>query len=172
MIEQVPPPLSHPSRPRTPVPEGACDTHAHVFAPKEVYPYAPHRPYTPAPATGLEAYHRMLTAIGFGRAVLVHSNIYGADNRATTAALAEMAGAFRGIALIRPEIDDAALGALAAAGMRGIRINLEFPGEMSFDDALAMAPRLAGVGWHLQLLTGAARLAPICERLAALRSTW
>ena len=168
MIEQARPPRSDPRRPRVQVPVGACDAHAHVFAPEGVYAYAPRRPYTPAPATGLEAYRRMLAAIGFGRAVLVHSNIYGPDNRATTEALAEMAGAFRGVALVRPEIDDAALEALAAAGMRGVRINLEFPGEMSLDDAFAMAPRLAGLGWHLQLLTGAARLAPLRERLAAL----
>ena len=41
--------------------------------------------------------------------VLVHSNIYGPDNRATTDALAEMAGRFRGIALVRPEVDDGPL---------------------------------------------------------------
>jgi predicted TIM-barrel fold metal-dependent hydrolase len=34
----------------------------------------------------------MLEGIGITRAVLVHSNIYGPDNRATTDVLAEMAG--------------------------------------------------------------------------------
>jgi 2-pyrone-4,6-dicarboxylate lactonase len=168
MIEQAQAPRRAARRPRSKVPEGACDTHAHVFAPEGVYPYASRRPYTPASGTGLDAYRRMLGAIGFERAVLVHSNIYGPDNRATTDALAEMAGAFRGIALVRPEFDDAALAALAAAGMRGIRINLEFPGEMDLDDLEKMAPRLAGLGWHVQLLSGAARLAPLRERLAAL----
>jgi 2-pyrone-4,6-dicarboxylate lactonase len=168
MIEQAQAPRPVARRPRRKLPESACDTHAHVFAPEGVYPYAARRPYTPAPATGLEAYRRMLGAIGFGRAVLVHSNVYGPDNRATTDALAEMAGAFRGIALVRPEIDDAALAALAAVGMRGIRINLEFPGEVALDHVESMAPRLAGLGWHVQMLSGAARLAPIRERLAAL----
>jgi 2-pyrone-4,6-dicarboxylate lactonase len=168
MIEQAQAPRPVPRRPRSKVPAAACDTHAHVFAPKGVYPYAPHRPYTPAPDTGLDAYRRMLGVIGFGRAVLVHSNIYGPDNRATTDALAEAAGAFRGIALVRPGIGDAALAGLAAVGMRGIRVNLEFPGEMTFEDAEWMAQRLAGLGWHVQLLSGAARLAPIRERLAAL----
>jgi len=36
-----------------------------------VYPYAARRPYAPAPGTGLDAYRRMLGAIGFARAVLV-----------------------------------------------------------------------------------------------------
>jgi 2-pyrone-4,6-dicarboxylate lactonase len=150
------------------VPHGACDTHAHVFAPPDTYRYAARRPYTPAPGTGLDAYRRMLGAIDFGRAVLVHSNIYGPDNRATTDALAEMASAFRGVALIRPEIEAASLEALAGAGMRGIRINLEFPGEMTLADVEVMAPRLADLGWHCQMLTGMARLAPIRKRLAAL----
>ncbi len=150
------------------MPAGACDTHAHVFAPAGVYPYAARRPYTPAPDTGLEAYRRMLGAIGFARGVLVHSNIYGPDNRATTDALAAMAGSFRGIALVRPEIDDRALAALAAVGMRGIRINLEFPGEVGLDDLEAMAPRLAGLGWHVQMLTSVARLPAIAARLKAL----
>jgi 2-pyrone-4,6-dicarboxylate lactonase len=168
MTEPARPPRPNPSRPGTMVPAGACDTHAHVFAAAGVYPYAARRPYTPAPDTGLEAYRRMLGAIGFAHGVLVHSNIYGPDNRATTDALAAMAGSLRGIALVRPEIDDGALAALAAVGMRGIRINLEFPGETGLDDVETMAPRLAGLGWHVQMLTSAARLPAIAARLRAL----
>lgn len=168
MTEHARPPLATPRRPRTRVPPGACDSHAHVFAPAGVYPYAPRRPYTPAPDTGLAAYRRMLAAIGFARAVLVHSNIYGPDNRATTDALAAMARAFRGVALVRPEVDDATLDALDRAGMRGVRINLEFPGETDLAAIEVMAARLARRGWHLQMLTRAARLPQIAARLRAL----
>jgi 2-pyrone-4,6-dicarboxylate lactonase len=168
LTAQALPPCRDPSRPRAAVPAGACDTHAHVFAPAGVYPYAARRPYTPAAETGLAAYRRMLAAIGFERAVLVHSNIYGPDNRVTTAALEAMAGAFRGIALVRPEVDDQQLATLAGAGMRGIRINLEFPGELDLGDLERLAPRLAALGWHLQLLTGFARLPALAERLRAL----
>jgi 2-pyrone-4,6-dicarboxylate lactonase len=168
MTEPARPPRTDASPPSARVPAGACDTHAHVFAPAGVYAYAERRPYTPAADTGLAAYRRMLAAIGFERAVLVHSNIYGPDNRATTDALAAMAGRFRGVALIRPKTDARALRALAAAGMRGIRINLEFPGETGLDDVEAMAPRLAALGWHVQILTAAARLPAIAARLRAL----
>ena len=168
MTAQALPPCRDPSPPRVAVPPGACDVHAHVFAPEGVYPYAAKRPYTPAPDTGLAAYRRMLGAIGFGRAVLVHSNIYGPDNRATTDALGEVAGAFRGIALVRPEVDDRTLEALAAAGMRGVRINLEFPGELGLEDVERMAPRLAALGWHLQMLASVARLPDLADRLLAL----
>ena len=110
----------------------------------------------------------MLDVIGFARGVLVHSNIYGPDNRATLDALAALPGALRGIALVRPDVADRTLAALAAAGMRGVRINLEFPGELGLDDAERIAPRLATLGWHLQLLTGCARLPAIAGRLLAL----
>ncbi len=168
MTEPARPPRTDPGRPAARVPDGACDSHAHVFAAARVYPYAARRPYTPAPATGLEAYRRMLAAIGFARGVLVHSNIYGPDNRATTDALAAGAGAFLGIALVRPEVDEGTLAALAAVGMRGIRINLEFPGETGLDDVEVLAPRLAALGWHVQMLTKVARLPAIAARLRAL----
>lgn len=166
--EPIEPPRPGPRTPRVAVPAGACDAHAHVFAPAGVYPYAERRPYTPAPGTDLAAYRRMLQALGIERAVLVHSNIYGPDNRATTDALAQTAGAFRGIALVRPEIDDAGLRALDAVGMRGIRINLEFPGEMGLGEVEVMAPRLADLGWHLQMLVQAEQLPGIAARLRAL----
>jgi 2-pyrone-4,6-dicarboxylate lactonase len=165
-IAQIAPPCARLRPPRVVVPAGACD--CHVFAPEGVYPYARQRPYTPAPGTDLSAYRRMLRAVGIQRAVLVHSNIYGPDNRATTDALAETGGAFRGIALVRPEIDDAALAALTALGMRGIRINLEFPGEMALADVEAMAARLADLDWHLQTLVQADKLPALRTRLEAL----
>lgn len=168
MTHRINPPRPQPRRPGTALPAGACDSHAHVFAPAGVYAYAEHRPYTPADDTGLAAYRVMLDGIGVERAVLVHPNIYGPDNRATTDALAEAGDAFRGIALIRPDVDDDALRALATAGMRGIRINLEFPGEMALDDVATIGPRLAQLGWHLQMLVRAARLPSIAEHLLAL----
>jgi predicted TIM-barrel fold metal-dependent hydrolase len=167
-IEQIEAPRSRWRVPRVAVPAGACDSHAHVFAPAGIYPYVERRPYTPAPGTGLDAYRRMLQALGIERAVLVHSNVYGPDNRASTDALAAMAGAFRGIALVRPGVDDAALRALDALGMRGIRINLEFPGEMALAEVEVMAPRLAELCWHLQMLVQAERLPDIAGRLRAL----
>lgn len=168
MSQPVNPPHRPSRRSQVDVPALACDTHAHVFVPEGVYPYAPRRPYTPAAGTDLTAYRTMLQTLGIARAVLVHSNIYGPDNRATTDALAAMGGQFRGVALIRPDIDDAALSALDEAGMRGIRINLEFPGELDLAGVEAMAGRLAGLGWHLQLLVKLDQLPRITERLTAL----
>jgi predicted TIM-barrel fold metal-dependent hydrolase len=38
-----------PSKPRLRLPRGACDTHFHVFGPRERFPYAADRSYTPVP---------------------------------------------------------------------------------------------------------------------------
>jgi predicted TIM-barrel fold metal-dependent hydrolase len=38
------------TRPRTPLPPNACDTHAHVFGPADRFPYAADRSYTPPDA--------------------------------------------------------------------------------------------------------------------------
>jgi 2-pyrone-4,6-dicarboxylate lactonase len=52
--------------------------------------------------------------------------------------------------------------------MRGIRINLEFPGETGLAEVEAMAPRLAELSWHVQMLVQAERLPGIAARLRAL----
>src|SRR5205823_304877 len=128
--DRVKPPIAEPSRPRLAPPPGAVDCHAHVFAPEGRLPYAERRPYTPAAGVDGAAYDRMHQAIGIARGVLVHSNIYGPDNRASLEALAEAGGRLRGIALIKPGTDADEIARLGRAGMRGLRVNVEFQGEM------------------------------------------
>ncbi len=168
MTVRVKPPIAEPTRPNPPPPPGAVDCHAHVFAAEGRLPYAVRRPYTPAAGVDLAAYDRMHKAIGIARGVLVHSNVYGPDNRATLAALVGAGSRLRGICLLRPDASQGEIVRLAGAGMRGLRVNLEFPGEMTLGDVEAMAPRLASVEWHLQLLAGAPKLALLADRLAAL----
>jgi predicted TIM-barrel fold metal-dependent hydrolase len=165
---RVKPPIAQPNRPRRPPPAGAVDCHAHVFAPEGRLPYAERRPYTPAADVGLEAYERMHRAIGIARGVLVHSNIYGPDNRATLDALARGGARLRGICLLKPGTEKAEIERLDRAGMRGLRINVEFPGEMGIADVEAMAPDLADMGWHLQVLGAAPKLTELEPRLARL----
>ena len=72
MIPACPPPRV-PSRPKIPLPAGACDTHAHVFGPAARFPYAADRSYTP-PDAPLEKYLAMLDTLGFARGVLVQGS--------------------------------------------------------------------------------------------------
>src|SRR3954453_4458115 len=80
MIPACPPPRA-PSRPKIPLPAGACDTHAHVFGPAARFPYAADRSYTP-PDAPLEKYLAMLDTLGFARGVLVQGSAHGCDNSA------------------------------------------------------------------------------------------
>src|SRR6476659_10515206 len=97
MIPACPAPRA-PSRPKIPLPAGACDTHAHVFGPAARFPYAADRSYTP-PDAPLEKYLAMLDTLGFARGVLVQGSAHGHDNSAMLDALARQPDRLRGVAV-------------------------------------------------------------------------
>ena len=66
----LPSPDLNPHPPQQKFPVGACDSHAHVFGPRDVFPCAPNAAYLP-PAVTWADYDRMLQTIGCQRAVLV-----------------------------------------------------------------------------------------------------
>ena len=118
MTETVLPPKDAPRRPKAMPPEGATDCHVHVFAPPDRYPFFPGRAYTPPPGIDAARLIRMHEAIGVSRAVLVASNVYAEDLRATEDALKAHPDRFRGVALIRPDVADSELDRLHALGFR------------------------------------------------------
>jgi Amidohydrolase len=94
-------PPREPTRPNTPPPPLACDTHAHVFGPAAQFPYADDRSYTP-PDAPLEKYLRMLDTVGFARGVLVQGSAHGRDNAAMLDALARHPDRLRGVPMPIP----------------------------------------------------------------------
>src|SRR3954471_22197482 len=105
-------PVSMPPDPntRTPswtLPRNACDTHAHVFARPDVFPYYEKRRYTP-PAAPVEHYRNMQKITGLSRAVFVCPTAHGHDNRVILNAIATMGDSARGIANIN-SFDDKTL---------------------------------------------------------------
>lgn len=142
-------------RPRIVMPPGACDTHAHVCGPFAKYGYTPERLYTPPDETW-PMYRRMLDILGVERAVLTQPSVYGTDNTALVDALAAGGDTVRGVAVVDPEIDDAALRALDQAGVRGVRINIvdrrENRNVMLLDKLMPLARRIAPMGWHIEFL--------------------
>jgi len=141
-----------PSKPKIRLPRGACDTHFHVFGPQQRFPFAPERSYTPtcdAPKETLFALHRHL---GIERGVVVQSAAHGFDNAAAADLLAANAS-YRGVALVPASTGTGELRKLHAQGFRAARFH--YMGHIakgdSIDDVLAMAKRLAGIGWHLQI---------------------
>lgn len=139
--------------PKLKLPPNAGDCHCHVFGPREKYPWAANRLYTP-PAVGLEDYLAMLKATGFARGVMVQTGLYGNDNSFILDAIKAHPGQLRGIALIGEDISDRGLRDLADGGMRGFRVNRTAKTGLSFEVARKLAERAnaLGLGWHVQFL--------------------
>ena len=140
----------NPSKPGFTLPRGAVDAHCHVFGPGDRFPYAPERKYTPCDAPK-ERLFALRDFLGFTRNVIVQATCHGHDNAALVDALAASDGRARGVASVRPDITDAELKALDAAGVRGVRFNfvkrlVDFtPREVLTD----IAERIAPLGWHV-----------------------
>ncbi|MDD9718428.1 amidohydrolase family protein [Dinoroseobacter sp. PD6] len=157
-LPQAAPPTAHPTPPRAPVPEGACDAHVHMVA--DDMPLWDGRVEDPAPGTLAQWTARLethLDALDMARVVIVHSILHGGDNRVTTAAVAALGDRARGIGLVRDGASDAELAALAQAGVVGVRLNYVHGGILSWAGVREMAPRLAAHGMHVQMLMNAHR---------------
>jgi predicted TIM-barrel fold metal-dependent hydrolase len=137
---------------------GSCDCHVHVFDTAK-FPFVEKRTYTPPDATADELV-QLQRSLRLDRVVVVQPSVYGADNSCTLDAMRRLGDRARGVAVIdratsHGEIDD-----MAAAGVRGIRLNLHTnaSGKFDADGAKAMldaaAQQIAGRGWHVQFYTG------------------
>ena len=135
------------------LPRGACNAHVHVFGPRERFPYAPDAPFTPATDAPKEMLYALNDRLGLERCVVVQSTCHGHDNRATEDAVTGRPDSYRGIALLPTDASGAELRRLDGAGFRGVRFN--FMGHLGsgapMAEVLALAARIAPLGWHLQI---------------------
>ncbi|MGH6683040.1 MAG: amidohydrolase family protein, partial [Pseudolabrys sp.] len=163
-----------PTTPSFEVPTGACDCHTHLFGPVDKFPFSSKRLYTPGDASidDLEALHR---ALHVDRVVIVHPSPYGADNSCTVDAVRKLGKRARGVAVIDDSTSAEELADMHAAGIRGVRVNLESYGES--DPVVAgrqlqrAAERVAPLGWHVQTYTNLAILAALHDTILALPTT-
>jgi len=141
-----------PNKPKLRLPPGSWDTHCHVLGPTDRFPYASTAPvnFVDAPKEKLFALHAML---GIERCVIVHTAAHGFDLRVTEDALAAKGGAYLGVALLPTTVDNAELRRLDRLGFRGARYNFmpHLHRDYSFEQVMDFLPRLADVGWHLQI---------------------
>ncbi len=151
------------------LPPGSCDAHCHVFGPGAVFPYAPHRTYTPddAPKEKLAALHHRL---GVERAVIVQASCHGADNRAMLDAIARRPDSYRGVAIVDDSFDDSIFRQLDDGGVRGVRFNFVrhlggAPDMAVFDRVI---DRIKGSGWHVVLHLDAADIVPLGDMIRRL----
>jgi len=153
------------------VPQNACDCHTHIFGPDAAFPLSPARLYTPGPAS-IEDLAAMHQAIRIERVVIVHPSPYGADNAVTVDAVRKLGVRARGVAVIDEKTADASLDDMHAAGIRGVRVNIESYGDITPAEAghrlKWAAERVARLGWHVQTFTNLGILAPLADSIAKL----
>ncbi len=165
-------PADRPKVPSTLPPQGACDAHLHLVGGRMDFPLWDNRPEDPAPGRGfrdwLDLLRTHMTTLEMSRGVVVHSVLYGDDNRVTVEALRQLGPSFRGVGLVGEDVDEARLDKLADARIRAVRMNEVFDGPLSFEAACGLAPRLAQRDMHLEMLLTADRIAEEKERIAGL----
>lgn len=153
------------------VPEGACDCHMHIFGDPAAYPPAAWRAYDPTPKE-LPEYNAEAARMGFSRVVFVQPSAYGTDNSCMKEALRARPVDSRGVAVIDDATLDTELAALAALGVKGVRLNLVSNGIPDVAAASAQlrrtAARVKGLGWHVQIFALPALLAGIAPVIADL----
>jgi 2-pyrone-4,6-dicarboxylate lactonase len=164
-FEVDPPPDADPRSPRRfRLPAGSVDTHAHVIG--DVY--IDERSYTPRPAPEA-AYLRMLDATGMDHGVLVQVSVHGTDNALMLQALRSSRQRLRGVAVVPPDVADAALQALQDAGVVGLRLNTTTGGGVGVTQLDRYAALCAELGWHLQFLVEPHQLPALVGRATALK---
>jgi D-galactarolactone isomerase len=154
-------------QPRLQAPAGATDTHMHFYDVAERYPVAPTAAFLPPPAR-VDDYREMQRRLGLERVVVVQPSAYGTDNRCTMDAVTELGEQARAVVVVGPDVSDAELERLTAAGARGIRFFMLKGGVLPWDSLEAMAARVHSFGWHVQLQLNGRDLperAPLLKRL-------
>lgn len=159
----------NPTKPTFVLPAGAVDAHCHVFGPGHIFPFAPERRYTPCDA-GKDALWRLRDRLGFARNVIVQATCHGADNRALVDAIASSGGRARGVATVATTVSDAELERLNAGGIRGVRFNFvkRLADAAPKDEMLAIAARVAALGWHVVIYFEAQDLPELYDFLTKL----
>jgi 2-pyrone-4,6-dicarboxylate lactonase len=133
------------------------------------FPFSAKAKYLPEDA-GPEMLFALRDRLGLSRNVIVQASCHGTDNAATLHAIAASGGRARGVAVVDPDIDDKELDALHAGGIRGIRFNFlkRLVDDAPKDKFLAVAQRIARLGWHVVVYFEADILAELRPFLDAL----
>jgi predicted TIM-barrel fold metal-dependent hydrolase len=154
------------------VPRGTCDCHTHVFIDDPKFPFAKDRKYTP-PFASVGELSGLMAEMQVDRVVVVQPSVYGTDNAATLEALRVLGPQrARGVAVIDSETSEEELDRLDAAGVRGVRVNLELSAEADpsrcKEILKRVARQIAGRDWHIQIYSQLLLIAAMREVIADL----
>lgn len=164
--ECLSPPISY-TKPSFVMPLGACDSHSHV-TPGGTWNLVEDASYEPSPAPPDES-RRMRSALGFQRGVIVQASAFGQDNSGVIEALQDDPHSLRGIVVSDETLSDQRIEQLHGHGVRGMRfITSGLGGTVGTRSMVALAPRIAPFGWHVEILANSAQwpeLLPILRRI-------
>lgn len=117
----------------------------------------------------LDGYIAVRDALGLSRTVIIQTPHYGTDNRSMLDSIATLGiENARGIAITEPDISEADLADLDAAGVRGVRFGIELARGMRPDHLEDFAAKIAPLGWHIQYRSTEEDLPELADRLGRL----
>jgi predicted TIM-barrel fold metal-dependent hydrolase len=173
--EEIAMSAEHDIEPAFRAPALSCDCHFHVFGPAARYPHGANLRYAP-PVAPLSEYLALAQRCGFERFILVQPSAYGRDNACLLDAMHALGANCRGIVDIDENVPDAMLEKLAAAGVRGVRINVSPVKAPEVGFASRLLPRIerldarcAEIGWQLDFLLPGWLTGELMETLRRLR---
>ncbi|GAB2915594.1 amidohydrolase family protein [Paralcaligenes ginsengisoli] len=162
------------SQPKFSVPSNACDCHVHIFGPRERYPLADDRTFAPGIAS-VDDVLAMHDRLGVSRMVIVQASPQGTDNSCVIDSLKQLEALgrqARAVAVVASEAGRSVLDELHAAGVRGLRVNLQSYGQtnpgVAAERITAAAALAAPMGWHIQTYTTLALIAQIKDTIGKL----
>ena len=137
------------------LPDGACDTHFHIFGPPDKFPFAATRRYTP-PGGPLENYRKVQEVTGLTRGISVQPtaqppSAFMPRNSAIMDAAIRSEGSVRAVIRFNDKTTDAALAKLHEQGARGARFSLMSDRPGSVETLSSALPRMEKLGWSLVL---------------------
>lgn len=144
--------MKEPRRPGWLLPANACDSHVHIFGPRQRFPYAAGLKVTPAEAPK-EALFELHRKMGISRCVIVQSVTHGQDNRVVEDAIDAGGGRYLGVALVPVDVSLSELKRLASRGFRAVRFHFmkHLQAGASVDEVIKLTESLEQVGMHLQV---------------------
>ena len=155
------------------LPPGSCDGHVHMVSDGRDYALYSRRVETPAEGDfdlWFQDCTKALDHMGFDRVVFVHSILHGADNQITLDATTRFGPTHaRAVVLVEDGTGTDQLTTLRDAGAAAVRLNYVHGGILSWKGAVSMAPELASVGMHIQMLLNSRdHMAQIADDIRAL----
>ena len=131
-------------------------------------PLAPDRHSAPKRDCTVEEFLALLDAHGVSHGVLTAPSFYGADNSLLLDALDRASGRLRGTVIVAPDVDRAALEAMAKRGAVGIRLNwfkrASLP-DVASPEYLRLFATVRDLGWHVETYLEGPLLANVLPRI-------